>query len=206
MTVLTKDILLKSVFITFFICFLLQKATAQNWEVELLKSINPNPPASVVWKGVSVSAEPLSLSIPIALFTVGLLEKNKSVKEQSVEVIGSLALTTIATEGLKIIVNRQRPYEKYTDIYPYEYEKGKSFPSGHAALAFSAATSLAIQYKKWYIVAPAYLWAASVSYSRLYLGQHYPSDILASAIVGSGSAWLSHKAVQWLKKRVHRPK
>jgi len=182
-----------------------KNAYSQNWEVDLLKNINPNPPSSKVWKGFSATAEPISLSLPIGLFTVALLENNKSLKEQSIEVMESLALASIATEGLKIIVDRKRPYERYTDIYPHDYEIGKSFPSGHAALAFSTATSLSIQFKKWYIVAPAYLWATSVSYSRLYLGQHYPSDILASALVGSGSAWISYKANQWLKnKRQHR--
>jgi len=200
-----KNYILKSLFIIFCSCSLVKNAYSQNWEVDLLKNINPNPPSSKVWKGFSATAEPISLSLPIGLFTVALLENNKSLKEQSIEVMESLALASIATEGLKIIVDRKRPYERYTDIYPHDYEIGKSFPSGHAALAFSTATSLSIQFKKWYIVAPAYLWATSVSYSRLYLGQHYPSDILASALVGSGSAWISYKANQWLKnKRQHR--
>jgi membrane-associated phospholipid phosphatase len=201
MTLHKKNCLLKCFFIVFCICFLHHNASSQNWDIDLLKSINQNPPASKLWRGISATAEPLSLSIPIALYAVGMLDKNQNLKEQSIEVIGGFALTTIVTEGLKIIVNRQRPYEKYRGIYPYKFEKGQSFPSGHTAIAFSTATSLAILYKRWYIVAPAYLWATCVSYSRLYLGQHYPSDILAAAIVGSGSAWLSHKGNQWLKKK-----
>ena len=205
MKIVRKSVLLKIFFIVFWICFLCAKARCQNWEVNLLKDINPNPPTSKIWRGVSSTAEPISASIPIALFAVGLFNENKTLKEQSLEVIGGLALTTVLTEGLKIIVNRQRPYEKYTDIYPYQYEKGKSFPSGHTAAAFSTATSLAILYKKWYIIAPAYLWSTSVAYSRLYLGQHYPSDVLASAFIGSGSAWLSHKVDLWLKnKKQHK--
>jgi membrane-associated phospholipid phosphatase len=153
----TKDYLLKFLFIIFCICFLVQNVRSQNWDVDILRNINPNPPSSKVWKGFSATAEPISLSIPIGLFTVALLENNKSLKEQSIEVMGSLVLASIATEGLKIIVDRKRPYERYTDIYPYQYETGKSFPSGHAALAFSTATSLSIQFKKWYIIAPCLL-------------------------------------------------
>ena len=205
MKIIKKPFLLKFFFLVFSICSLCERASCQNWEVDLLKDINPNPPTSKIWKGFSSTAEPVSASIPIALFAVGLLNNNRTLKEQSVEVLGGLALTTVLTEGLKVIVNRQRPYEKYADIYPYQYENGKSFPSGHAAVAFSTATSLAMLYKKWYITAPAYLWSTGVAYSRLYLGQHYPSDVLASAIVGSCSAFLSHKVNLWLRnKKQHK--
>jgi undecaprenyl-diphosphatase len=65
-------------------------------------------------------------------------------------------------------------------------------------MAFSTATSLTLQYKKWYVAVPAYFWAANVGYSRMYLGEHYPSDVFAGAAVGAGSAVLAH----WLVKKI----
>jgi undecaprenyl-diphosphatase len=47
------------------------------------------------------------------------------------------------------------------------------------------------------VVVPAYAWAAGVGYSRMYLGQHYPTDVLAGAAIGIGSAYLSN----WLNKK-----
>ncbi|ULT24063.1 phosphatase PAP2 family protein [Sphingobacterium sp. E70] len=41
-------------------------------------------------------------------------------------------------------------------------------------------------YSKWYVVAPSLLWAGSVGYSRMYLGVHYPTDVLAGAVLGLG--------------------
>lgn len=51
-------------------------------------------------------------------------------------------------------------------------------------------------YPKWYVIAPAFLWAGSVSYSRMYLGVHYPTDVAAGAALGVGSTFI----LQSLKK------
>ena len=79
---------------------------------------------------------------------------------------------------------------------------GRSFPSGHTSLAFSTAASLSIQFNKWYVTLPAYLWAGSVAYSRMYLGVHYPTDVLGGAAVGIGSAYLAH----WLNQKFFKNK
>jgi membrane-associated phospholipid phosphatase len=76
-----------------------------------------------------------------------------------------------------------------------------SFPSGHTSDAFATATSLSIAFPKWYVIAPSFLWACSVGYSRMDLGVHYPSDVMAGAIIGAGSAYLCYKANRWIQKR-----
>lgn len=110
------------------------------------------------------------------------------------------------TYGLKYSVNRERPYIAHPDLNvdPAFYESSASFPSGHTSLAFSVATSLSLTHPKWYVIAPAYLWAGSVGYSRLNLGVHYPTDVLAGAVLGAGSAYLTYKANEWYQK--NRPK
>ncbi len=179
-------ILVLLLFITFF-------TKAQNWEVNLLNNINPQQPSSSFWQKTSSSTYVVSVGVPATQLIVGFIKKDKKLQRQGWETVGGMAINTLVTQGLKYTINRERPYDKYPLlIHPYQIENDKSFPSGHTSTAFSVATSLSIQYKKWYVVLPAYAWASSVGYSRLYLGEHYPTDVLAGAAIGAGSAWLSH--------------
>ena len=166
---------------------------AQNLDINLLNDINPQNPSSGYWQKTSSLTYAVSAGVPATQLIVGFIKHDKKLQNQGWETVGGLAINSIITQGLKHGFNRDRPYEKYPLlINPYEIEISQSFPSGHTSTAFSLATSLSIEYKKWYVVLPAYAWATSVGYSRLYLGEHYPSDVLAGAVVGAGSAWLSH--------------
>jgi len=165
-----------------------------------VQQVNPISPNSFVFKGLSSSVYPVSLAVPIGSFVIGELKKDKKLKINAYEALGSIAISSIISEGLKRSIARERPYEKYSDIYPDQIENSKSFPSGHTTLAFATATTVSLQYKKWYVVVPAYAWAAGCGFSRLYLGEHYTTDVLAGAAIGTGSAFVSH----WITKKIFK--
>lgn len=193
----------KSILLLIGCFFLLQQNIAQNWEVDLLKNINSSTHSSGYWKTANASVYPISIASPLTILSIGYIKKDKKLQQQGWENIGALAINTVITQGLKYAINRERPYEKYpTVIYPYQIDNDPSFPSGHTSTAFTTATSLSIQFKKWYVVVPAYAWAASVGYARMYLGEHYPTDVLAGAVIGTGSAFLSN----WLTKKYFQRK
>ncbi|MBT1700678.1 phosphatase PAP2 family protein [Fulvivirgaceae bacterium PWU4] len=82
------------------------------------------------------------------------------------------------------------------------YKGGKfGFASSHAANTFGVANFLFLLFgktRKWIVM--LFLWAALVTYSRIYLGVHYPGDILVGALVGMLSAMASFWFYRWLKK------
>lgn len=181
-------------------CFCFQlHVLAQPGEVKLLDRINPDKPTSHFWIGMTNSVYPVTVLTPVSMLATGYAKKDKELQKKGWMAVGTVVTNVVVTQGLKMVVGRQRPYNAYPEIINYHhFENDSSFPSGHTSNAFAVATTLSLSFKKWYVIAPAYLWAAGNAYARLYLGQHYPTDVLAGAAVGVGSAYLSH----WLTEKI----
>ena len=116
--------------------------------------------------------------------------------------LASLAIgVLIGNVALKNLFLRSRPCWLDPSVrllisVPRDY----SFPSGHTATAFALATSLCVKYPKWYVIGPSALWACSVGMSRMNEGVHYPSDVLAGAVIGAGCAVVNIYVNRWLNK------
>lgn len=78
------------------------------------------------------------------------------------------------TYALKHIVGRARPLSESEE---------DSFPSGHATLAFTMATVAGHEYPRLRI--PLYVGALGTAFARIYLGRHYPGDVIAGALIGT---------------------
>ena len=170
-------------------------------EINTLRRINPDNPNSAIWNNLSNTSKYMSVGVPVGYFVAGLIHNNKELKQKAVYTAATILFNTATTTLLKNVVKRDRPYHTYTGIFPDKLETDYAFPSGHTSSAFATATSLALTTKKWYVTVPALAWSAGVGYSRIYLGQHYPSDVIMGALVGSGSAIICHWASKQLLKR-----
>jgi undecaprenyl-diphosphatase len=100
----------------------------------------------------------------------------------------SFAVELVAYKVIKEAVRRPRPFQKVKGIVNLVAPQDVfSFPSGHTAGAFVAATLIIGCYPV--ILVPAFLWALLVGFSRVYLGVHYPTDVLSGACLGLMGAW-----------------
>jgi undecaprenyl-diphosphatase len=85
--------------------------------------------------------------------------------------------------GVKDLVQRARPFEVHPTIHPLYVVHSSSFPAGHAATALAGAVLLACVAPR---LSPLFLGlAVAICFSRVYVGVHYPSDVLAGAAIGA---------------------
>lgn len=188
-------------------CLFSLEINAQNLDTRLLQNIygSVQPTNVSNAKIISSTATPVSLALPAGLLIVGFSTKNKTLQQQGWQALGGFVVASTATQITKKIVLRQRPFIAEPSLFTARIEDEEpnySFPSGHTTTAFATATTLAINYRKWYVIVPAYAWAGAIGYSRMRLGVHYPSDVLAGAVTGAAGAWLSYKIQQkWLRRR-----
>ena len=181
--------------------------SSQNIDIDLLKAIHtPEPvPSDDFFKVASNSYIYVITGVPATMAIVGLIEHDDELLRNAAVVTAGTLLDVGITYAFKYTVKRDRPFETYPDDIVnksgHALEKDPSFPSGHTSTTFATATALSLEYPKWYVIVPSYAYAGTVAYSRMHLGVHYPSDVLAGALIGSGCAYLSHVVNKKLNSR-----
>lgn len=144
-------------------------------------------------KGLSNSISFTVVGIPAALYLYGVTANDRDEAVTGASIAISEAVSGLFTQGLKAIIQRDRPYHVLQDVrLPGTPAGGYSMPSGHATAAWALATSLSLHYPKAAVIWPSIVYALGVSVSRPYLGVHYPSDLIAGAIIGAGTAYLAY--------------
>ena len=129
------------------------------------------------------------------LFVLGMVFRDRSLKTTAVDCGVSVAFSGVVVQILKAVF--ERPRMSHLDgAIPFLLEnpsvvdltgRFNSFPSGHTTVSFAVAYVLSKRYP--YLSIPLYSIALMVGLSRIYLGSHYPSDVVAGAIVGVGCVY-----------------
>lgn len=198
-----KNISMKKACFFLFLCLATVQTSAQNWDIDALHQVNS-------WDGrfirnynkvISRSEPYVAVGVPVAIAVAAWIKDDRKLLKDAIYVGTGVAASFVLSYGMKYLVDRERPYERWLDrVHPYSHESSPSFPSSHTATAFALATSLSIKYPKWYVIAPSALWACSVGVSRMNEGVHYPSDVIAGALIGAGCAVVNVYVNRWLNK------
>lgn len=153
--------------------------------------------------------------LPLYLFLVYLIIKYK--KWNTLYILLGIALTiTLAdqiTSGfMKPFFARLRPTQELGLtglLHTVNNYKGGlyGFASSHAANTFGVAMFIWLLFKKKYRwVSVIFFWAAFMSYTRIYLGVHYPGDILVGSLLGLLCGWIGFQFANWLQSKFSKQK
>lgn len=150
---------------------------------------------------------PGSVIIGIGIYTVGRLTRSERVADLGLHGTEALLIGGAVASVMKGVFGRARPYRDETNPRDFKLGRGflgpgdfRSFPSGHAAAAFAAATAVVSETSRWHsgaawVIGPLmYGGAAMAGVSRMYNNRHWATDVLAGAAIGT---FAGLKVVRW---------
>lgn len=129
--------------------------------------------------------------------TIALLIPKKTRKVGVMSAVALLGSLIINNNLIKNLVKRPRPFVTFTDIRiliptPSEF----SFPSGHTSSSFAAA-AVFYRFLPKKLGIPAVVLAGLIGFSRLYVGVHYPTDVIAGVLMGILLSYMAQYAVEF---------
>ncbi|HEY9229739.1 MAG TPA: phosphatase PAP2 family protein [Gemmatimonadaceae bacterium] len=140
----------------------------------------------------------------LAVYAIARLAKNETVADIAFHTAASVAAASVTAQLIRGPLGRTRPLNTnppFGDQYDFHFLKGfgnfsnRAFPSIHSSSGFAAASAIVAETKRrargsvWYVAVPAYAIALTPGLARMYLGQHWASDIFAGAFLGTFYGW-----------------
>ena len=179
-----------------------------SFDQQLLLKINGSD--SLFWDGFMWIATNMRTWIPMAIVLLYVIFKNNKIKE-TLLIIGLIALVFTLSDQIssglcKPFFARFRPTQDPELMYQIDIVNGYrggiyGFTSSHAANTFGLAIFLSLVIKNWSLSIFLFIWAAINAYSRMYLGVHYPGDILFGTLTGLGVGILVYYLYHYLQKK-----
>ena len=166
-----------------------------------------NADAQTPWFSIQL-ARLLSAWVPnisAVLVLLALLLGSPSVRRTMLMLLLSMATAWLIARLIRWGFPAPRPFQLNLGTLWVQHGGRASFPSQHACGAFALAMALSLGVTRHHKALVALAWTAAIgiAWSRVHLGVHFPSDVMAGAVVGISSALLVWNIAFWLRSRRH---
>ena len=183
---------------------LVLKTGTLSWDESLFRVLNEVPAAAAsVLTPLSRLFRPAGIVVVVVLAVVYVVARNRSVLPVAAGAVAA-GLAWALANAAKAIADRPRPYEVITDaVLRQQPAHGTSFPSSHTAVTVAVVIALA-PFLARPLAGAGIGYAVLVGWSRVYLGVHYPLDVLAGAGIGLAAGGVILLALGTLLRRTGR--
>jgi PAP2 superfamily len=138
-----------------------------------------------------------------AFYVGGLLAHDAKAKDVAMDgLAASLIASGLITPALKELAGRSRPNQNRGTYRFKPFSGDASFPSGHVTQAFAVASTISAEYDSKWVSIAAYAPASLVGFARVRHWAHFPSDVVAGALIGHG---VGRAVVHWNRKHRAQP-
>lgn len=149
--------------------------------------------------------------IPVALVLLFVILKNNTARASILSILAVVlvivACDQVSSHLIKPLVGRLRPCNDPTIMHLIDTANGYrsggySFVSSHACNSFGIFTLVSLMVKNRVLSLSLLLWAAINGFSRIYLGVHYPGDVLCGALLGIAIGWVIYLIYNFVRNKV----